>query len=322
MLVHLSIRDFVDRRFARSRIRVGLHRADRRDRRRQVHPHRCAGAGAGRARRRGRGARRRRARRQSPPNFRSRRVAGLRRRGCARPNSRATRPRAAAPRGRSRRPLARFHQRPPGDAAAACARSADWLVDIHGQHAHQSLLKGDAQRGVLDAHAGLDAAGARGERRRGASGSGWPRRAPNTARTRRHARPSASSCAGRSTSWRKLAPRRRRVGGRTGRAEPPRARREPDRRRAGGARCAHRVRIRRDRRAVRGDVAPAGAWSTTTPRCSRTGRSARRRGGADRRGRACAAPLRRARRTGSAAAAPKSSARIEATLRHARASSA
>jgi DNA repair protein RecN (Recombination protein N) len=31
----------------------------------------------------------------------------------------------------------------------------DRLVDIHGQHAHQSLLKADAQRAVLDAHAGL-----------------------------------------------------------------------------------------------------------------------------------------------------------------------
>src|SRR5262249_3145632 len=29
------------------------------------------------------------------------------------------------------------------------------LVDIHGQHAHQSLLRPDAQRQVLDAHAGL-----------------------------------------------------------------------------------------------------------------------------------------------------------------------
>ncbi|WP_374278197.1 DNA repair protein RecN [Azonexus sp.] len=31
----------------------------------------------------------------------------------------------------------------------------EWLVDIHGQHAHQSLLRGDAQRQLLDAHAGL-----------------------------------------------------------------------------------------------------------------------------------------------------------------------
>ena len=33
--------------------------------------------------------------------------------------------------------------------------AGDWLVDIHGQHAHQSLLKPDAQRALLDAHAGL-----------------------------------------------------------------------------------------------------------------------------------------------------------------------
>ncbi len=33
--------------------------------------------------------------------------------------------------------------------------AGDWLVDIHGQHAHQSLLKADAQRTLLDAHAGL-----------------------------------------------------------------------------------------------------------------------------------------------------------------------
>lgn len=34
---------------------------------------------------------------------------------------------------------------------------AEFLVDIHGQHAHQSLLRGDAQRALLDAHAGLGA---------------------------------------------------------------------------------------------------------------------------------------------------------------------
>src|SRR5574343_869154 len=33
----------------------------------------------------------------------------------------------------------------------------EWLVDIHGQHAHQSLLRADAQRALLDAHAGLGA---------------------------------------------------------------------------------------------------------------------------------------------------------------------
>ena len=32
---------------------------------------------------------------------------------------------------------------------------AESLVDIHGQHAHQSLLRSDAQRLLLDSHAGL-----------------------------------------------------------------------------------------------------------------------------------------------------------------------
>ena len=31
----------------------------------------------------------------------------------------------------------------------------EWLVDIHGQHAHQSLLRAEAQRTLLDTHAGL-----------------------------------------------------------------------------------------------------------------------------------------------------------------------
>ncbi|GBG01191.1 DNA repair protein RecN [Azospira sp. I13] len=33
-------------------------------------------------------------------------------------------------------------------------QAAEWLVDIHGQHAHQSLLRGEAQRQLVDAHAG------------------------------------------------------------------------------------------------------------------------------------------------------------------------
>ncbi|HEY6897773.1 MAG TPA: DNA repair protein RecN [Rhodocyclaceae bacterium] len=32
--------------------------------------------------------------------------------------------------------------------------AAEWLADIHGQHAHQSLMRADAQRQLLDAHAG------------------------------------------------------------------------------------------------------------------------------------------------------------------------
>ena len=33
--------------------------------------------------------------------------------------------------------------------------AGEYLVDVHGQHAHQSLLRGDAQRRLLDEHAGL-----------------------------------------------------------------------------------------------------------------------------------------------------------------------
>jgi DNA repair protein RecN (Recombination protein N) len=37
------------------------------------------------------------------------------------------------------------------------AEVSEWLIDIHGQHAHQSLTKPAAQRALLDAHAGLGA---------------------------------------------------------------------------------------------------------------------------------------------------------------------
>ena len=46
--------------------------------------------------------------------------------------------------------------------------AGEFLVDIHGQHAHQSLLKAAAQRELLDAYAGLSDAGAR-------SGAALPR---------------------------------------------------------------------------------------------------------------------------------------------------
>ena len=52
--------------------------------------------------------------------------------------------------------------------------ASDALVDIHGQHAHQSLLRGDAQRELLDSHAGIarlaqEVAGAHKAWRRAAS---------------------------------------------------------------------------------------------------------------------------------------------------------
>ncbi|MET3131133.1 DNA repair protein RecN (Recombination protein N) [Oxalobacteraceae bacterium GrIS 1.11] len=44
--------------------------------------------------------------------------------------------------------------------AAQLRELGDMLVDIHGQHAHQSLLKGEAQRALLDSQAGGKEAGA------------------------------------------------------------------------------------------------------------------------------------------------------------------
>ena len=74
MLRIVSHPRFRHRRIARTRIRGRLHRAHRRDRRRQVDPGRCAGAGAGRARRCAAGAQRLRARRD---RGRVRRSSGL-----------------------------------------------------------------------------------------------------------------------------------------------------------------------------------------------------------------------------------------------------
>ena len=41
---------------------------------------------------------------------------------------------------------------------AQLREAGEFLVDIHGQHAHQSLVKNDAQRALLDGHAGLEEA--------------------------------------------------------------------------------------------------------------------------------------------------------------------
>jgi len=38
---------------------------------------------------------------------------------------------------------------------AQLREAAEFLADIHGQHAHHSLLRAESQRGLLDAHAGL-----------------------------------------------------------------------------------------------------------------------------------------------------------------------
>ena len=40
---------------------------------------------------------------------------------------------------------------------AQLREAGEWLLDLHGQHAHQSLLRTAAQRELLDAHAGAEA---------------------------------------------------------------------------------------------------------------------------------------------------------------------
>jgi len=42
---------------------------------------------------------------------------------------------------------------------AQLREAGEWLVDIHGQHAHQSLLRAAGQRELLDAHAGAEQLG-------------------------------------------------------------------------------------------------------------------------------------------------------------------
>src|SRR5207248_9222806 len=39
---------------------------------------------------------------------------------------------------------------------AQLKEAGEWLVDLHGQHAHQSLLRAPAQRELLDAHAAAE----------------------------------------------------------------------------------------------------------------------------------------------------------------------
>ena len=112
--------------------------------------------------------------------------------------------------------------------------AGEWLVDIHGQHAHQSLLKADAQRVLLDAHAGLAAA-------RGAGGGGlsaWQKLAQARTEYETHAaqrnaeREQLQWQALNSSSW-LWRPRNGRQCRRNTRGWPCR---RPDRGRAGGAR--------------------------------------------------------------------------------------
>ena len=81
--------------------------------------------------------------------------------------------------------------------------AGEFLLDVHGQHAHQSLLRPDAQRNVLDGYAGLtDEAEALAELFRA-----WQtllrRRAHNWSRTPQQVRLSANCCCFNGANWRR-----------------------------------------------------------------------------------------------------------------------
>ena len=82
----------------------------------------------------------------------------------------------------------------------AVARGGEHLVDIHGQHEHQSLLRGAAQRDLLDAYAGLEDAVAAVCRVRGARGRTLRNQLSPSKPMQRRSPPSAKSSNGRCAS--------------------------------------------------------------------------------------------------------------------------
>ena len=58
------------------------------------------------------------------------------------------------------------------------ASIGEWLVDIHGPHDHQSLLKAARQLEILDAYGGLGKTEGRPSPRSSICGPAWPRRKP------------------------------------------------------------------------------------------------------------------------------------------------
>ena len=185
----------------------GFTRAHRRDRRRQVDPGRRASSCWSAAAPTPAGARRRRARRALGRIRLSRTASGRAWLGehelDGRPGRRSSCRRTIDRSGRSRCFIN-------GHAAtlAQLREVGERLVDIHGQHAHQSLLRGrGASASSSTRTPGSTALRARDRARRSATGSGssgWPRR---RSRASPRARPSATSSPSSAAELKKLAPR-------------------------------------------------------------------------------------------------------------------
>src|SRR5882672_8502512 len=160
------------------------------------------------------------------------------------------------------------------------------LVDLHGQHEHQSLLRAGAQRELLDAHAGTQ------NFLKETSGSTRDRSGEELFRARGRARPGA----GLGSRFEETFSGGRRMGEGERRAHAAAAWLEPARRRAVVARGARRSRWGDPGAARSGREPPARALRARQPvesgyRDAGIGRGAGRRGGAR------VAPLRRARRS-------------------------
>jgi hypothetical protein len=136
--------------------RAGFSCAHRRDRGRQVHPDRRAAAGRrAPAPTQGHSARRRQPRPTCAAPSSTRPPALTRLAGTGRPRQPATPCCCAAPstpQGKSRA----WINGSPATATHSCAKLGEQLVDIHGQHAWQSLTRPDSVRALLDGYAGVD----------------------------------------------------------------------------------------------------------------------------------------------------------------------
>ncbi len=192
MLTHLQIRDFAIVDAVELELRVGSHRAHRRDRRRQVDHRRRTAAARRRARRRRSGAPRRRARRGGR-HVRSgagaARAAAVARGTVDRaPSTELVVRRVVGNDGRSRAYL--NGQSVP---LQSLRDAGNILIDIHGQHEFQSLTRGAAQRELLDGYGSLDRPRQPGAGSRIACGSASST-APSISRARRATAMRGSTC--------------------------------------------------------------------------------------------------------------------------------
>ncbi len=232
MLRTLSIRDFVIVDAIELEFVQRLHRLYRRDRRRQVDPDRRAGSWRWAGAATPAWCAKARPRPTSAPISRS---AARPTPGWTPTNSRVEEGGALLRRVIDNAGRSKAYINGIAATATQLRELGELLVDIHGQHAHQSLLKADAQRALLDNQAGLRGATAKavGAAPTRLARAGAPARGIRDQCQERAARARAARMAGGRTG--KAGRQAGRVGRDQQRTQPPVARGQPDRRRAGSA---------------------------------------------------------------------------------------